>query len=50
MYLKWNSKGTSILEIISVAVNTTEVIGKILPGVEFETTLLTVGHTVTSVE
>ena len=36
--------------MVSLAVKTTEVIGKILSGVEFETTLLTVGHTGTSVE
>ena len=36
--------------MVSLAVKTTEVIGKLLTGVEFETTLITVGHTGTTVE
>ena len=36
--------------MVSLAVKTTEVIGKILTGVEFETTFITVGHAVTTVE
>ena len=36
--------------MICLAVKTTEVISKILTGVEFETTLITVRHTGTTVE
>ena len=36
--------------MVSLAVKTTEVIGKMLTGDEFETTLITVGHTGTTVE
>ena len=36
--------------MISLAVKTTEEIGKILTGVEFETTFITVGHTGTTDE
>ena len=40
----------NILEMISLAVKTTEEIGKISTGVEFEITFITVGHAVTTVE
>ena len=36
--------------MIRLAVQTTEVIGKILTSVAFETTFITVGHTGTTVE
>ena len=40
----------NIIEIIRLAVKTTEVIGKILTGVEFETTFITVVLTGITVE